>query len=104
MIVREQVPLARLSTLRVGGPARFVCEVTSEEEVRTALGIAQAQGLPWRVLGEGSNVLASDAGFDGVLMHMKSTGIERGVRSSVSRPESHGTDSCGTQQRRASGA
>ncbi|HWH16684.1 MAG TPA: UDP-N-acetylmuramate dehydrogenase [Candidatus Paceibacterota bacterium] len=77
MIVGEQVPLARLSTLRVGGPARFVCEITSEEEVRTALGIARTQGLPWRVLGEGSNILAIDAGFDGVLMQMKSTGIEQ---------------------------
>ena len=75
MIVREQVPLASLSTLRVGGPARFVYKVTSEEEVCAAVAFAKEQALPWRVLGEGSNVLASDAGFEGVIVLMRLTGI-----------------------------
>lgn len=75
MIVREQVALASLSTLRVGGPARFVCEVTSAEEVREAVAFAKEQGLQWRVLGEGSNVLADDGGFEGVVILIRIPGI-----------------------------
>lgn len=75
MIVREQVLLASLSTLRVGGPARFVCEATSEDEVREAIAFAKERELPWRVLGQGSNILASDSGFEGVIILMKIPGI-----------------------------
>lgn len=75
MIVREQVPLASLSTLRVGGPARFVCEATSEDEVREAVAFAKERELPWRVLGQGSNILASDNGFEGVIIRIKILGM-----------------------------
>lgn len=75
MITREGIPLASLSTLRVGGLARYVCEVTSQEEVRSALAFARVQGLPWRVLGGGSNILASDRGFSGVIILMRARGI-----------------------------
>lgn len=71
MIVRENVPLAALTTLRVGGAARYVASCTSEEDVREALVFAQEHEVPWRVLGGGSNVLASDEGFPGVIIHMQ---------------------------------
>lgn len=80
MIVRESVPLASLSTLRVGGLARYVCEAASEADVREALAFATERALPWRVLGEGSNILPSDEGFSGVIILMKSRGIEETAR------------------------
>lgn len=81
MILREQVPLSSLTTLRVGGSARYVAPCTSEAEVRVALAFARAEHLPWRVLGQGSNVLAADNGFAGVLLQMLVPGVsseERG--------------------------
>ena len=71
MTIRERVPLSQLTTLRVGGPARFVAECEHEDDVRTALDFAKERGLPWRLLGSGSNVLARDAGYEGVLLHMR---------------------------------
>ncbi len=75
MIVREQVPLSELTTLKVGGLARFVCTGESLEDVEKALALAQTQNLPFTVLGEGSNVLARDQNYEGVvlLMHMQGT-------------------------------
>lgn len=70
MIIREHVPLASLTTLKVGGPARFVVECVHENDVRAALAFAYEQNLPWSVLGEGSNVLAADEGYNGVVLRI----------------------------------
>ena len=70
MTIRERVPLASLTTLQVGGLARFVAECAREGDVREALDFAKKQNLPWRVLGGGSNVLAQDAGYEGVVLRM----------------------------------
>jgi len=67
MIIEEQVSLARLTTFKTGGPARYHV-TTPLSELPEAISFAQAKDLPWRVLGEGSNVLASDAGYDGVII------------------------------------
>ena len=75
MIIRENVPLSSLTTLRVGGNARFVIECESEEDVTSALAFAREPDLPWSVLGEGSNVLAHDEGYEGVLLLMRIPGI-----------------------------
>jgi UDP-N-acetylmuramate dehydrogenase len=77
MIVREQVPLAPLTTLGVGGPARYFAEASSESEVREALQLAQLRDLPLFVLGGGSNLLVSDEGFDGLVLKIALRGIER---------------------------
>lgn len=71
MIIRENVPLSSLTTFRVGGNARFVTECESKEDVKDALVFAREQKLPWSVLGEGSNVLAKDGGYPGVVIAMR---------------------------------
>ncbi len=76
MTVREHVPLASLTTLRVGGTARFVIECLSENDVVDALAFSTERMLPWRVLGEGSNVLARDEPYEGVILLMRNEGIE----------------------------
>lgn len=70
MILRERVPLSTLTTLRVGGEARYVADVANESEVREALRFAREHALPWYVLGSGSNMLASDAGYSGLIIRM----------------------------------
>jgi UDP-N-acetylmuramate dehydrogenase len=67
---REFVPLAPYTTLQIGGPARFFAEVASESELVEATLFARDRRLPLFVLGGGSNVLVSDAGFDGVVMRV----------------------------------
>jgi UDP-N-acetylmuramate dehydrogenase len=66
--VREGVPLAELTTLRVGGPARLVADCPTEESLLAALRTVERAGGPSLLLGGGSNVLVADAGFDGVVV------------------------------------
>ena len=68
MQVLEQVPLAQLTTLGVGGPARYFAEANSEAEVVEAVEFARARPLPLLVLGGGSNVVVADAGFPGLVL------------------------------------
>ncbi|KND47932.1 MAG: UDP-N-acetylenolpyruvoylglucosamine reductase [Parcubacteria bacterium C7867-004] len=75
MIHGENIPLARLTTLKVGGPALHVIECASVDDVREAVAFAREQHLPLLPLGEGSNVLASDEGFPGVVLRMTIPGI-----------------------------
>jgi UDP-N-acetylmuramate dehydrogenase len=76
MPIREYEPLHRHTTLRTGGPARYFAEATSEAEIGEALELARAQRLPVFVLGGGSNLLAGDAGFPGVVIKIATRGIE----------------------------
>ncbi len=61
-------PLARWSTLRVGGPAAWSVQARSSAELALAVTVATERNLPWRILGSGSNVLVSDAGVGGVVI------------------------------------
>lgn len=76
MIIRENISLATLTTLRVGGDARYVLECTSKEDVLEAVTFAQERELLWSVLGEGSNILASDEGYDGVVIALRIPGMD----------------------------
>lgn len=75
MIIHEYVPLASLSTLRAGGSARYVLECETREDALEALAFAEERNLPWNALGEGSNVLASDEGYDGVVIALRISGV-----------------------------
>ena len=68
--LREHVPLAPLTSWRVGGPARYFLEPTSREDLKWALGWAHEQSLPFFVIGKGSNLLVSDEGFDGLIIRL----------------------------------
>lgn len=75
-MLRENVPLAPLTTLGIGGPARFFAEATTEAEVVEALALADARGLPLLLLGGGSNLLVSDEGFPGLVLRVAVKGIQ----------------------------
>lgn len=67
--------LGELTTFRVGGPVARLVEATTEAELVAAVREADAQGTALLVLGGGSNLLASDAGFDGVVVRDARRGI-----------------------------
>jgi UDP-N-acetylmuramate dehydrogenase len=68
--VRFQEPMSRHTTWRIGGPADiFVCP-KSVEEVRGAVLAAAELGLPWTVIGRGSNLLVHDGGIRGIVIKM----------------------------------
>ncbi|MBI4503464.1 MAG: UDP-N-acetylmuramate dehydrogenase [Gemmatimonadetes bacterium] len=70
MLIRESVPLAPHTTIGLGGPARYFCEIRTEEDVREALALARERNLPLQILGGGSNVVFADAGFPGLVAKM----------------------------------
>ena len=73
--IQENVCLAPYTTLQVGGNASYFIEPRNEGEVIEALRWAQTRALPVFVLGGGSNLLVSDAGFRGLVLHISIGGI-----------------------------
>ncbi len=73
--VREAEPLARYSTYRIGGPATVV-HPAGGEDVGTALGMAHESGVPWFVVGLGSNILLPDEGLEALVIRM-GKGLDR---------------------------
>ena len=70
------VDLARHTTLRLGGPAETFVEATTEQDLTDAVTEADLGGLPTLILGGGSNLVVADAGFDGTVVRVATTGLE----------------------------
>jgi UDP-N-acetylmuramate--L-alanine ligase/UDP-N-acetylenolpyruvoylglucosamine reductase len=68
-VVRLYEPLARHTTLRVGGPARFWVEPTTEQAFAEVIRLCAREDLPLFVIGRGSNLLVRDGGIRGVVVH-----------------------------------
>jgi UDP-N-acetylmuramate dehydrogenase len=75
MGLQENIPLAPLTTLRVGGPARYFIEAATADDVREAVALAKSRALPLFVLGGGSNLVVSDAGWPGLVLKVAIPGI-----------------------------
>jgi UDP-N-acetylmuramate dehydrogenase len=75
MQIQENVLLAPFTTLGVGGPARFFVEALSTAEVIEAVAFAESHAAPLFVLGGGSNLLVSDAGWPGLVLKVAIPGI-----------------------------
>ncbi len=75
MNLEEQVPLKSLTTMRTGGSAQFVAHITSVQDIEDALKFADSKQIPTMIIGGGSNMVAPDHGFAGVVLLMKSKGI-----------------------------
>ena len=72
----ENVPLARFTTLQLGGAARYYVQATSIDVLRDAVAWAHSHHLPIFVLGGGSNIVVADNGFPGLVIHNKISGYE----------------------------
>src|SRR5947208_7113896 len=66
--LRRLEPLAPLTTIRVGGPADWLCRARSTRAVTAALAWARAAAVPVAVLGKGSNLIVADEGFRGLVL------------------------------------
>lgn len=73
--VRAGEPLAPHTTFKVGGPAEYFFEAKSVEDVARAVAAARALGVPYYLLGGGSNVLISDDGVKGLVILLTCRGI-----------------------------
>ncbi len=75
--VRQSVPLKSLTTLQVGGPAALVCPVRNPEQALRFQALALDRQIPLFILGGGSNVLADDRGFRGLILHVTAGNLDR---------------------------
>jgi UDP-N-acetylmuramate dehydrogenase len=75
MLLQENVSLAPATTLKVGGPTRFYTEATGIADVQEAVAFAEARQAPLFVLGGGSNLVVSDAGWPGMVLKIRIPGI-----------------------------
>jgi UDP-N-acetylmuramate dehydrogenase len=73
--LQRNVPLAPLTTLGIGGPAKFFVRAESVDEVREVMAWADSQREPLFILGGGSNVLIADESFDGVVLQIDLRGM-----------------------------
>ena len=75
MTIQENVPLAPLTTMQVGGAARYFAELRREDDVREAAQFAKTRNLPLFVLGGGSNLVVADSGWPGLVLKIAIGGI-----------------------------
>ena len=75
LIIEKNVSLAELTTLKIGGAAKFFARAETENHIGEALSFAEANDLQIFILGGGSNVLIADAGFDGLVLQIAVKGI-----------------------------
>jgi UDP-N-acetylmuramate dehydrogenase len=67
MILLENEPMNKHTSFKVGGPARYFVKAESLDDLKKALDLAR-KGIPFFILGNGTNLLVSDKGFDGVII------------------------------------
>ncbi len=70
-LIRTDVPLKSYSTFKIGGPARFFSEPETRDDLIHAIEFQKKEGLPLLVIGRGSNLLISDAGFSGLALSLR---------------------------------
>jgi len=73
--IKENIPLQNLTTFGIGGPARYYVRVETTDALVQAWKAAQRAEMPVFILGGGSNILVSDQGFDGLVIHVDTKGI-----------------------------
>lgn len=76
MEILNNISLADYTTMRLGGPAKYLIDVHSKIELQNTLKWAKSHNMPTVTIGGGSNVLFTDEGFDGVVIVNKIKGFE----------------------------
>lgn len=75
MMFKSNIPLAQYTTFKIGGPALFYAEAANADELSEAYERAEQEHLPLFILGGGSNILFSDAGFPGMVVRLTDGGL-----------------------------
>jgi UDP-N-acetylmuramate dehydrogenase len=76
MQIQSDVPLKEFTTMRLGGPARHLVIVNSRDELVQSVAWAEERGLPVFLLGDGSNIIIRDNGFDGLIIVNRIMGFD----------------------------
>ncbi|HEX5744429.1 MAG TPA: UDP-N-acetylmuramate dehydrogenase [Candidatus Saccharimonadales bacterium] len=76
MKILNDAPLSRYSTMRLGGPAAHLAEITDVQQIPEAVAWARGHGLPLLALGEGANVVFRDDGYPGLVLLIRNKGID----------------------------
>jgi UDP-N-acetylmuramate dehydrogenase len=74
--VHKRVPLAPLTTFRIGGPADAMVRCRTADELAHAIEVVRSEGIPHFLLGRGANILVGDRGFRGVVIRNEVQGVE----------------------------
>ena len=85
MRVNENILISSLTTMRLGGPARYVLEVETKQDVADAYGFAEQYGLPAFALGYGGNTIDHDEGFKGAIIINRMRGIDEDFTAAAAR-------------------
>ncbi|MFA6470048.1 MAG: UDP-N-acetylmuramate dehydrogenase [Bacteroidota bacterium] len=75
LTIQEHIALKEMTTIGLGGTAKYFCSCTSTDDVIAALAIARSKSLRVHILGGGSNTIFSDAGFAGLVLRIELKGI-----------------------------
>ncbi|TGL24003.1 UDP-N-acetylmuramate dehydrogenase [Leptospira yanagawae] len=75
MLVQNNVPLAPLTTFRLGGQAKFLIIIKTIEDLKNAIQFCRTESHPFLILGGGSNTIFRDSGFEGVVLLIQIPGI-----------------------------
>ena len=75
LILLENEPLARHTRFALGGPASIFADTESEAAFVAAVASLSGGAIPWTVIGEGSNLVVSDAGYDGIVLRYRGAAL-----------------------------
>ena len=68
--VFENVPMSRYTSMRVGGPARYLVYPVNEDDLLHAVMLLRDEGIPYRIMGNGTNIIVNDNGIDEALIRI----------------------------------
>jgi len=77
VLLLENIPLAPLTTFKIGGPARYFVEAENIGQVQEAVAFSRSRGLALFVLGGGSNLVVADSGWPGLVLKVAVHGIDQ---------------------------
>lgn len=76
MDIHTNIPLKNYTTMRLGGNARFMADVSTPDDLAAACRNAKSQNIPFFILGSGSNVIVHDEGYNGIVIRNSIKGVE----------------------------
>ena len=86
--LRVQEPLARHTTFRIGGPADYFVDIQSREQIHSLIQLCLEEAVPYFIIGRGSNLLVSDEGYRGLILHIGSGLADVQIEGTTVRAES----------------
>lgn len=82
--ISENYPLSGLTTIRLGGPAKYHLRVLNRSELSCVIKELKKYDCPWLILGEGSNIIFSDKGFKGAIIQLEGDFKSKKIRNGMS--------------------